>query len=134
MGIVVNVFSIDPGEKHQGTAYFINGKCQWAIECTKEVLYNRIVNLKIDQIVVEEYRLYPWLASQQGFSTMPTIEVIGVIKWLSSQRGISVNMRPAMELKAAKAHFAGQTIAKNDHALDAELHGMMWLREHKQGS
>lgn len=56
-----------------------------------------------DFIVMEEFRLYPWLASSQGFNTFPAIEVIGVIKYLAAKVDTEVFMQKATVMREGRA-------------------------------
>lgn len=56
-----------------------------------------------DVVVCEEFRLYPWLATQQGFSELRTVEVIGVIKYLTAVKGLPLYMQRADVKKEARS-------------------------------
>lgn len=132
------VLAIDPGERHCGMAWFIDGKCTQAIErlpgeCIIQVRLDLEVRA-IDVLVVEEYRLYPWKAAQQAFSQIKTIEVIGVLRYLFAihgtdamtwvEQGASIKepTQGILRAKGLKKRAKG-----SQHALDAELHGYYYL-------
>lgn len=83
--------SIDPGEVHCGVALFEDGICvdAWemaphaCIAWVRKMLLARCVNV----LLVEQFRLYPWMAEQQSFSQMLTVEVIGVLRYLWATLG-----------------------------------------------
>lgn len=48
-------------------------------------------------VVLEEYRLYPWLAREQGFSDFPTAQLVGVVKYLAARVDVPVYMQSAKD-------------------------------------
>jgi len=53
-------------------------------------------------LVLEEYRLYPWQARNQGFSDFPVPQSIGVLRYISAQYNIPVTMQKATVKKEAR--------------------------------
>lgn len=96
----------------------------------------------VDVLVVEEFRLYEDKAAVQIGSTMPTCEVIGVIKYLwrtvpgeavdlvlqgaGIKEGCQKILRRKGVVSLAKSRKAG------GHAYDAELHGQYYLHRLKE--
>lgn len=95
------ILSIDPGET--------SGFC--ILEETKKINYNKkdakifkkvgeknlhfgfdkiIESGDIHLIVYEEFKLYPWKAKAKSWSTFPTVEVIGILKYLAAQNDIPI--------------------------------------------
>lgn len=87
-------------------------------------------------LLIEEFKLYPWQMQQQGFSSMGTPEMIGVLMWLYVQEvGSRTEVdEPAPALCLQGAHWKKPAevfmkkggrdfIGPNQHARDAELHG-----------
>lgn len=78
------------------------------------------------EIVIEAFRLYPWMAKTQSWSTFETVEVIGTIKHWAWQHGYPVIMQPA----ANKQPFPDARLEKmdmyvpNEHARDAIRHAL----------
>jgi len=44
-------------------------------------------------VVIERFRLYPWMAREQGFSEFPTPQHIGIIKYIASKAGVLIVMQ-----------------------------------------
>lgn len=134
--------SIDPGHVHNGTVWWSKHKQGWQPDRVAELfpsqlfkdLASRLGMGQLDLVVCEEFRLYPKMASDQGYSIMPTCEVIGVIKYLAKAAGIPIVMQPASikvptmaRAKAARLTMVSTSQQKGQHCLDAELHGVYWL-------
>lgn len=98
----MKLIAIDPGDVHCGVAYFetttevrdgrdrIIRQDGWECTDTQEHLPGdledglalALIDGDFDVIVLEQFNLYPDKAMAQTGSTMPTCEVIGVVKWL----------------------------------------------------
>lgn len=55
-----------------------------------------------DVVVIEEFRLYPWLATHQAFSDFKTCEVIGVVKYLTAMNSMALEIQQATIKKEAR--------------------------------
>lgn len=140
------IVSIDPGGVHCGMALFEEQDGEWtcvrAWEETPDGCTDQIVDWLTDgvtHIVVEEFRLYPWVAEQQSFKTFPEVEVIGVIKWLvraCAEEGLDCQIvmqgaaikEPATKiLKSKKVPSRSKRDGAGGHAKDAELHGWYYI-------
>lgn len=134
------IMAIDPGDKHVGWAYGL-GKTkklrtssikagEWSADeaiAKIEVGLTGVFNTgDMDRrVVVEEFRLYPDKAQAQGYSDFETAQMIGVIKYICSERGIEVIEQGAGIKKPTRAQLKGrgiQQVGKGGHACDAELH------------
>lgn len=97
----MNILSIDPGE----TSGFCIAKKVNELEYNKKdrEIFERIgekeryygfetifYKFNIDILVYEEFKLYPWKAKQKSWSTFPTVEVIGVLKYLAEKHDIKI--------------------------------------------
>lgn len=93
---------------------------------------------KVDEIVIEEYRVLSDSANRYG--TLETIEVIGVIKYLAQQANIPVIMQQTGIKKPTKGKLLGNGVKSvvprtlgelRNHAVDAELHAWhrIWRRQ-----
>ncbi len=82
-----------------------------------------------DVIVYEAFYLSPQIAKYKTRSTMPTVEVIGVLKYLAWRHSISLVVQPpsAKELVSLPRYIAGVT---GPHARDALKHLIAYLRRH----
>lgn len=65
-------------------------------------VYHLLESKIFDVVVCEEFRLYPWLATHQAFSELHTVEVIGVIKWLTAKHDTPLYMQKADIKKEAR--------------------------------
>lgn len=104
-----------------------------------------------DVVVAEEFRLYPWLATQQAFSELHTVEVIGVIKYLCALADLPLYMQKTNIKKEArhlaeahgwpmqvrslgtgKGKYKGPDFAYpgQQHGRDALAHGCYWAWKH----
>lgn len=106
---ILNFLSIDPGDVHQGTAYFeidiaYNAEtgrgepsliCHWTRDLNRAKLLTLVEEASIDALVVEKYVLYPWMAREQGYSDFPTVKVIGVLEYIADVKGIPIFIQGA---------------------------------------
>jgi hypothetical protein len=147
----INLVAVDPGDIHQGVASFeLSDRTiirHWTRDLTSEALFGLVELAPIDVLVVEEYRLYPEFARQQGYSDFPTCETIGVLKYLACKRSIPIYMQGASIKK--KSRRIGERIApgmgkermigsgrssywgwdygdRTQHERDATAHGVWW--------
>lgn len=130
------MLAVDPGEVHCGWAEFSNDKCTHAGEWSPPEMYQYIVDYshRYGELVVEEFRLYPWKSEAQGFSQLRTVEVIGVLRYLASQHELPMIEQSARIKKPTFARFDAMgyewvSRGHGGHAKDAEAHGL--YRTHK---
>lgn len=141
------ILAIDPGEIHCGVAEFRFKQCTWASEMTPDLLYasmrrrarERGYRRTYELVVIEEFRLYPWVMQQQGFSRIETVEVIGILKYLCGRWHVPVVMQGASvkkitegQLRARGVTLRSVTERKGGHAKDAELHGWHWILRNEE--
>lgn len=83
---LVRRLAIDPGDRHVG----------WVVACDTEItgagvcgqaefirmLEEWLTCECLDEVICEDFVLYPWKAAQQGFNEFLTSQLIGVIKYL----------------------------------------------------
>jgi hypothetical protein len=134
----MRVLAIDPGEVHCGVAFFDDGVCTHTEECKPSTLFEHLVFEMLDVVVCEEFRLYPWTAGAQSFSSMATCEVIGVIKYICEQESMPLVMQSATIKKVASAQMKARGVdnlavvqRKGGHAVDAFLHGWFYINQTK---
>lgn len=135
-----DILSIDPGET-TGYAILKAGESQ-TIKYDKETtdmliktgelnlwydLENLIEESLCDIIVYEEFKLYPWRAKQKHWSTFPTAQVVGVIKYLANKFDLPVLGQGA----DAKDHYDDKKLkwcnlykGRSPHERDAIRHGL----------
>lgn len=79
------------------------------------------------EVIIEEYRLYPDLLQQQGYSKVQTVEVIGVIRYLCGLAGVEMIEQGASIKKPAFAVMKARGFewpkGLDQHAKDAVAHG-----------
>ena len=151
--MVSNFLVIDPGDVHQGTGYFeieltpepALVRC-WTRDLNRETLEDLVESAELDAIVMEEFRLYPELAREQGYSNFPTVEVIGSIRYIARRRGIPYFLQGTSLKK--KARRIGERLGcpggmrmlgagrnryrgwdfngPSQHERDATAHGVWW--------
>lgn len=121
------LLAIDPG-KTTGYALFI-GKTLREYGTVEGSDTYKLLDLLPDIVIIESFRLYPWKANQQSFSSFETVEIIGVLKFLCEQKGISYIMQPATiktvwpdERLKSEGYYV-----KNRHSRDAVRHGLYYV-------
>ena len=123
------LISIDPGDSHVGYAEWESGKLTKYEKHTPSSLISELESKapgSVETVVVEAFRLYPWLAQQQGFSALKTPQLIGVIKYLSNYLGADLVEQGANIKKPAFAAMASEEFQlpkTNQHVKDAIAHG-----------
>lgn len=129
------VIGIDPGEVHNGVCVLGCRDGEWSLrdaaEYSVEGLFTYVEAVRpADTVALEEYRLYPWLLQQQGFSEVLTVETIGVVKYICRLRGTTVHKQPATIKKptfAVMEYFGLGPTGKNQHIRDAEAHAWHYV-------
>lgn len=132
----ITMLAIDPGEVHCGFAYFRGNECIEAGEWDPPTLLARVehdvTHDVVDEVVIEEFELYPWKSQEQGFSQLRTVRVIGALEYVCARFG-----RPTLVVVFQKAIIKKPTVGQNTarkykwvsrghggHAKDAETHGL----------
>lgn len=102
------VVAVDPGNTYHGvvSAEVWDGGIQ--ISAVEEVLDRVEVATMVeaaspDALVIEEYRLFPWQARNQGFSDFPTPRAIGMLEYAAIRNDIPVYFQKAADKKRARA-------------------------------
>lgn len=49
----------------------------------------------LHHVVLENYRLYPWLAREQGYSELLTAQCVGVVRYIASKADMPVTLQDA---------------------------------------
>lgn len=129
------LIAIDPGEKHNGIAELVNSD-GWVLTSLLTLDQEGVADRLEDQaltrvlVVIEEYRLYPWLLQQQGYSAVKTVEMIGVVRHICRRREWRLVEQPATIKKPAAGWMQRKGIdhqGKNQHERDAEMHAYHYL-------
>lgn len=124
----VNRLAVDPGDEHVGWAYdgpngFDAGEWSPTEAC------DRIIHMMtlgaVDEVVVEEFVLYPQEYANQTWSPMKTSQLIGAIKLIAYLFRIPVIEQGAYIKKPTRAQMRARGIkhlGASIHTRDAELH------------
>lgn len=128
------IISIDPGDSHVGFAVWEHGELIRWVKLSPQATISELESVQgldiLSTVVVESYRLYPWLAHQQGYSALKTPQLIGVIKYLAWKSGADVvEQNATIKAKAfAGMAMAGFTMPRtNQHVRDAIAHGWWYI-------
>lgn len=174
------LLAVDPGDRHCGLARFKvrpgptdkdrwRARLTWSTELTPAQLVAVMENQAwpdaalrdlpeltpetIDVLVVEEFRLYPWMAREQGYSDFKTPRLIGKLELLADWAGVPLYLqgasikkpsvatarrlvmdcdRPGEDLPELVKLTSGRYdfVGRNQHVRDAIAHGWYWLLHH----
>lgn len=134
------VVAIDPGDVHCGMALGIVStsgqfQCVRAWEATPDECADEVAGWllagELQAVVVERFSLYADKAATQTGSTMPTAELVGVLKYLVRVAGGALLAVQGADIKKSmraqlKARGVALLPAEADHARDAQLHLWHW--------
>lgn len=131
--------SIDPGISTGFATFKANGDLirTGTLRSGKEELYPFLETFpefqKLD-IIVENYKLYPWKAMQQSWATLETVRFIGAIDYWAFSRSIHPTLIHLQDpsIKGIGYKWAGITVPKNhdmSHETDAFAHGVYFLQK-----
>jgi len=91
---------------------------------------------RIRTVVIESFRLYPGV--DQRWSSLKTVEVIGVVRYLCDRFEIGLIeqnasiKRPTFKIMAARGiELRSKAESKGQHCADAEAHGWHYLNKPK---
>lgn len=133
--------SVDPGGEHVGIAIFRDADCIDALELPPAlaiVLVRELLSAgAVALLLVEKWQLYPDVAPALAYSSLPTVEVIGVMRYLWACHGdlgdgawVELVQQPASIMKptaaickARKIRSTAARLKAGGHAKAAELHG-----------
>lgn len=156
---MTRLLAVDPGIVHNGLSLWEFGDserpdCVWAEEVNTVArlytLFEQIVPT-LDYAVVEEFRLYPGKAREQGYSQFETCERIGVLDYLTSRADVPLSRqgaslkKPARKLAAAKGFPMTERVIgsgakkyrgadfqhKSGHVRDSMAHAVWWIYRSK---
>jgi len=144
----MRIIAVDPGEEHCGVVVFDTllpamrrgPSVMMATEMRPTQFFDWIYRSSEcysggqECIVCEEFKLYPDKAISLSWSTLGTVEVIGVLREYCRVKEISFTLQPASIKKATRGIIRRRGITltgKGPHAKDAELHGWYYLFNEK---
>lgn len=129
------VLALDPGEttgyviaEADGTDYDIKLSGQFPNWQMFEILIRQHILHLSDVIVYEAFHLSPQIAKFKAWSTLPTVETIGVLKYLAQKhvvRQLVAQPASAKELVSLPRYIAG---VSGPHARDALRHLIAYLK------
>lgn len=114
--MILNYLAVDPGDVHQGVAYF-ELDCafdegtqtgnwsmirHWTRDLNRRSLFKLVEDGSIDALVIEAFRLYPELAREQGYSEFLTSQTIGVLRYIADGREIPYTIQGGSTKKQAR--------------------------------
>src|SRR5918911_844765 len=85
-----HLLALDPGET-LGWSFARGGKFDIAAQiknATFQDLRSIVDHFEPDLVVMESFRLYPWKADQQAFSSLYTPRLIGALEYILDERKI----------------------------------------------
>jgi hypothetical protein len=135
----MKLLAVDPGGKHVGLALFTDETCikAWEETPADAIIFIREEVAELDVLVIEEFRLYPWMLDNQAWSDLPTCQLIGVLKYLHAVHGdasvklvmqaATIKKPTARILRARRIVSQAKRSRAGGHAYDAELHGWHYL-------
>lgn len=132
----MNRLAIDPGDIHVGIALEYEGEIKTG-ECSPVGVCEGVVNMmtlgRIDELVIEEWVLYPEERTNQTWKPMLTSQLIGALKYIAHMFRVPVVMQSAAIKKPTRKQLRGRGVeqyGETIHARDAELH--LWYRKLRQ--
>ena len=119
----------------------LNLKAKTLVEYTGEVKEFKDIlwlftKFEPDKVVLESFKLYPHKAKDKIFSSFPTVEVIGVIKYISQMRNLTVTEQGANTKKFydnKKLRMCGVYKGLSPHERDAIRHAFYYVDSCKGG-
>ena len=135
----LELIAVDPGERHVGIAIWTRQGGMRSYELAPFLALEAIEKQfrplrpglpKRQQLVVEEFRLYPDKAGAQSHKRMATSEMIGALRWIAKKAGVPVEMQGAnIKIPTSRQCTSLRLEWRTDsiHAQDARLHAYHWL-------
>lgn len=126
------MLALDPGET-TGWALFVGHRLVKAGEfkVTSSLLFDHLLlHEKPQQLVIENYKVYAHRAAQHIGSEVPTIQYIGMLKYLAAVYDIPLTLQMAFQ---AKKFVTDNRLVDlglwhtSKHARDAIRHGVYWI-------
>jgi len=124
------VLSFDPGETTGWAKVNSETGEMESGEFPKWSWIEKLIYTYPDHVVIEEFKLYPARAAEQSWSSFPSVEVIGVIKFISSKANIPVTEQSASMAKALVVAVDKASMSR--HAYDALRHALIFLKRRSE--
>lgn len=85
---------------------------------------------KLD-VIIEDYKLYPWKAMSQVWDSLETVRLIGAVQFWANLHEFPVHLQEP-NVKGIAYKWAGISVPKNhalSHETDAFVHGVYYLQK-----
>ena len=126
----MKILAFDPGETTGWAAVdYIHATWGEFKELTR--IITLINECSPDVVVVESFRLYPWMAKTLSWNSFRAVEMIGAIKLVCELQDIKVEMQSAAMMKFPK-HIIAKPAKMSKHAYDAYCHAEIYRRRQKK--
>lgn len=125
--------ALDPGNSTGWATFVENGDVDGFGTCrTRSEVYEKLIEVRPQVIIMEDYRLYPWKAKEQSWSGFETVRIIGAVEYYAYLHNATMVLQEP-SIKAIGYRWAGLTKPKNhdlSHETDAYVHGVYYLQKH----
>ena len=135
-GVILHYLVIDPGETSGVVEFTATGEVIAMHQLKKDELYTYLDKLHESPpqvIVYEEYKIFAHKAASHTNSKVPTLQIIGAIKYFGHRVKATVVEQPS-QAKVIGYKYGGFNAPKNhalSHGPDALAHGWYYLVKHK---
>lgn len=135
----MTILAVDPGGSHVGVAVFRGERCIDVTELDPQVFLEELSWRRgIETVVCEEFRLRRSAALSLVGSTLPTVELIGILRHYCRVYDIAFVTQPATIKRPTAAQMRRRGVESlalrrhaGGHARDAELHGWRYIFDHE---
>lgn len=130
---------IDPGQ-NTGWALFDNEGKEFEVTTTRSFehtadkirLYiNATSAPRINHVIVEQFKLYPWKANDQYWSQFEEVQVIGAVRARCREFNVKYDTVPSGNYSMG-FRYLGMNVPKHSHPLHDQMvamaHGVFWLQ------
>jgi len=127
----MRILAIDPGGT-TGLVVLNDTRILWYGQrrLTLGAMYHVLQRMKPDQVVCEDFRIYPSHAATFTWARLFTVRLIGVIELYCEQTATPITLQMAA---TAKQFIAARNInIRGEHARSAAQHGLYFLYRHRK--
>lgn len=115
------IVGLDPGEAHCGLVAIED---ETTVLCSLEVVPEELFAFLEElppgtKVAYETFALYPWAARPLSYSSLTTVETIGVIKYISEKRDFQLIPVQASEHKMYEGKLIYPKALRGKHQRDA---------------
>jgi len=133
----VKYLSLDPGNSTGWATFRENGSAiEFGTVKGKVNFYDLLSNMQTSEpewthIICENYKLYPWKSTEQAWSQLDTVRIIGALEMFAHDHLLDLTFQdPSVKTIAYK--WAGLAVPKQKaqtHETDAYVHGIYYLQK-----